>query len=113
MILGRAPARPHVYNDLDMVMQLNGLGARVRALRIERGWSMRHLAARCAISERFLRDLEAGRGNISVVRLSRLAEALGRSAATLLAEAEAALAAADPVTEAEPRPSPRSRAPGR
>jgi len=95
----------------------NRLGARVRALRTERGWSMRQLAARCAISERFLRDLEAGRGNVSVVRLARLAEALGRSAATLVAEAEQAsepepVSEAPPVSEPPP-PPPRSRAPGR
>ena len=72
---------------------------------------MRQLAARCAISERFLRDLEAGRGNVSVVRLARLAEALGRSAATLVAEAEQA-SEPEPVSEPPP-PTPRSRAPGR
>jgi XRE family transcriptional regulator, aerobic/anaerobic benzoate catabolism transcriptional regulator len=94
-----------------MAPGLNRLGARVRALRTERGWSMRQLAARCAISERFLRDLEAGRGNVSVVRLARLAEALGRNAATLVAEAEQS-APPEPVSEPPPTP-PRSRARGR
>jgi XRE family aerobic/anaerobic benzoate catabolism transcriptional regulator len=87
---------------------LTGLGARVRALRTARGWSMRQLAARCAISERFLRDLEAGRGNISVIRLARLAEALGRTAATLLSEAEESVRNGEALSETEP-PSSRSR----
>jgi XRE family aerobic/anaerobic benzoate catabolism transcriptional regulator len=87
---------------------LTGLGARVRALRTARGWSMRQLAARCAISERFLRDLEAGRGNISVIRLARLAEALGRTAATLLSEAEESVRNGEALSETEPPPS-RSR----
>ena len=91
---------------------MTGLGARVRALRTARGWSMRQLAARCAISERFLRDLEAGRGNISVIRLARLAEAFGRSAATLLAEAEQA-SKGEVLSETELPPASRSRAPDR
>ena len=92
-----------------MATPMTGLGARVRVLRTARGWSMRQLAARCAISERFLRDLEAGRGNISVIRLARLAEAFERSAATLLAEAEQA-SKGEALSETEPPPASRSRA---
>ena len=96
-----------------MATPMTGLGARVRALRTARGWSMRQLAQRCAISERFLRDLETGRGNISVIRLARLAEALGRSAATLLAEAEEAVPKDKALSEADPPPASRSRVPDR
>ena len=92
---------------------MTGLGARVRALRTARGWSMRQLAARCAISERFLRDLETGRGNISVIRLARLAEAFGRSAATLLAEAEEAVSKGEALSATDPPPVSRSRVPDR
>ena len=95
-----------------MATPMTGLGARVRALRTARGWSMRQLAARCAISERFLRDLEAGRGNISVIRLARLAEAFERSAATLLAEAEQA-SKRETLSETESPPASRSRGPDR
>lgn len=60
------------------------LGERVRALRTARGFTLRDLADRSSLSTRFLASLEAGEGNISVVRLVGLAGALGTSAATLL-----------------------------
>ena len=64
---------------------LRGLGALVRARRTDRGLTRRALAERANLSERFLVQLEAGEGNISVVRLQDVAEALGTSAAELLA----------------------------
>ena len=66
---------------------LHGLGAAVRARRTERGLTMKVLAKNAAVSERFLAQLEAGEGNISVVRLEDVAEALGTSAAELLGQA--------------------------
>lgn len=66
---------------------LHGLGAAVRARRTERGLTMKALAKNAAVSERFLAQLEAGEGNISVVRLEDVAEALGTSAAELLGQA--------------------------
>ena len=44
------------------------------------------LAEVCGISRRFLADVESGRANISIVNLSRIARALGTSAAGLLEE---------------------------
>lgn len=67
---------------------LHGLGARIRELRRARGLSLRVLAERSGISERFLRELECGRGNISVLRLGDVCRALGRSAGAVLGEAE-------------------------
>jgi XRE family transcriptional regulator, aerobic/anaerobic benzoate catabolism transcriptional regulator len=67
---------------------LHGLGAAVRARRTERGLTMKALAKNAAVSERFLAQLEAGEGNISVVRLEDVAEALGTSAAELLLQAK-------------------------
>jgi XRE family aerobic/anaerobic benzoate catabolism transcriptional regulator len=64
---------------------LHALGAAVRARRAEHGWTQRDLAKRAGVSERFLAQLETGEGNISVVRLQDLAEALKTSAAELLA----------------------------
>jgi XRE family aerobic/anaerobic benzoate catabolism transcriptional regulator len=63
------------------------LGAAVRAARLERGATLRALAKLAAVSERFLVQLEAGEGNISVARLEDVAEALGTNAAELLARA--------------------------
>ena len=64
---------------------LLSLGHRTRAARTARGWSIRELAARSGVSARFLVQLEAGRGNISVRRLAEVAHALGTTAAALLA----------------------------
>jgi XRE family aerobic/anaerobic benzoate catabolism transcriptional regulator len=61
------------------------LGRRVRDARAQRGYSLRELARRSDLSSRFLIDVEAGAGNISVKKLARLAEALGTTPAALLA----------------------------
>jgi XRE family aerobic/anaerobic benzoate catabolism transcriptional regulator len=58
---------------------LTALGARIRALRLESGLTVKELAGRASLSPRFVNQLEAGAGNISIAGLSRVAEALGRS----------------------------------
>jgi XRE family aerobic/anaerobic benzoate catabolism transcriptional regulator len=63
---------------------LEDLGRRVRELRQKAGLSIRELSDRSSLSPRFLADVEAGSGNISVLKLDRLARALGTSAAMLL-----------------------------
>jgi XRE family aerobic/anaerobic benzoate catabolism transcriptional regulator len=63
---------------------LKDLGDTVRALRKRAGWSRRQLAERTRISERFLADIETGRGNPSVLRLCELAAALGTTIEHLL-----------------------------
>jgi XRE family aerobic/anaerobic benzoate catabolism transcriptional regulator len=45
------------------------LGARVRAMRARRGMSRRLLARDSGVSERYLAQLESGKGTISVARL--------------------------------------------
>ena len=69
---------------------LTALGRRTRAMRQERGWTLRDVAERSGLSPRFLVQLEAGRGNISVRRLADVARALGTTAAALLSAAETA-----------------------
>jgi len=66
------------------------LGRRARARRLERGWTLREVAERSGVSPRFLVQLEAGRGNISVKRLADVARALDTTAAALLSPADAA-----------------------
>ena len=63
---------------------LAALGARARARRLERGWTLREVAERSGLSARFLVQLEAGRGNISVRRLADVARALETTPAALL-----------------------------
>lgn len=59
----------------------------MRGLRSERALTLRALARLAGVSERFLVQLEAGEGNISVARLEDVAEALGTTGAELLAQA--------------------------
>jgi XRE family aerobic/anaerobic benzoate catabolism transcriptional regulator len=66
---------------------LRSLGQRARARRLERGWTLREVAERSGVSPRFLVQLEAGRGNISVLRLADVARALEVTPASLLASA--------------------------
>jgi XRE family transcriptional regulator, aerobic/anaerobic benzoate catabolism transcriptional regulator len=76
---------------------LAGLGAAVRARRGELALTIRALASRAGVSERFLVQLEAGAGNISVARLEDVAEALGTTGAELLARASRPRPALSPV----------------
>ena len=52
---------------------LTQLGVRVRAMRALRGMSRRELALRSGMSERYVAQIEAGKGNVSIVRLLRIA----------------------------------------
>lgn len=60
------------------------LSQRARMLRQQRGLTLRRLADRSGLSLRFLMDVEAARGNISVRRLADLAAALETTAADLV-----------------------------
>ena len=55
---------------------LSQLGERVRTLRSQREMSRRELARQSGISERYIAQIEAGRGNVSIVLLLRLAQAI-------------------------------------
>jgi XRE family aerobic/anaerobic benzoate catabolism transcriptional regulator len=62
------------------------IGGRVRAARKACRLTQKALAARAAVSERHLAQLEGGAGNISVLLLARIAGALGQRLADLVAE---------------------------
>ena len=55
---------------------LKALGERVRSERARRGVTRKELAKSAYVSERFLAQLETGHGNISIIRLRRIAHAL-------------------------------------
>lgn len=63
---------------------LRELGRRVREARAQRGLTLLGLGRLCGLSPRFLVQVEAGRGNISVLKLQALADALLVSPAALL-----------------------------
>ncbi len=69
---------------------LDSLGRRVRAARTARGWTLRELSERSGVSLRFLVQLEAGDGNISVRRLTSVASALETTPGVLLADGNVA-----------------------
>ena len=56
---------------------LEQLGQRVRTMRALRGMSRKVLAKVSGISERYIAQLEAGRGNVSIVLLRRVSNAMG------------------------------------
>ena len=64
------------------------LGERVRAWRTRSRATRRQLAASSGVSERYLAQLEAGHGNISVLLLRRLARAMGVPVESLVREDE-------------------------
>lgn len=63
---------------------LEALGLKVRALRAGRGMTRKMLAADSNVSERYLAQLEQGKGNISIGLLQRVAKALRTDAGVLL-----------------------------
>jgi XRE family aerobic/anaerobic benzoate catabolism transcriptional regulator len=65
---------------------LRRLGERVRDHRTSDAMTLRELSERASVSQRFLVSLEAGKANVSVLRLDAIARALGTSAAALLRE---------------------------
>jgi len=69
---------------------LSQLGERVRAWRGEHSMTRKALSQACGLSERYLAQLEAGRGNISVLLLRRVARAMGLPVEQLAREDEAA-----------------------
>ena len=69
-------------------LYLARLGERVRAWRTEHGMTRRHLAGASGVSERYLAQLEAGRGNISVLLLRKVARAMGVAVEQLVKEDE-------------------------
>jgi DNA-binding XRE family transcriptional regulator len=55
------------------------LGERVRNSRMRCDMSRRELARRSGISERYIAQIEGGKGNVSIILLLRLASAIHRS----------------------------------
>ncbi len=62
------------------------LGERVRNGRARRGMTRRMLAQGSGISERYLAQLESGQGNLSIILLRQVAQAMGLPLADLVAE---------------------------
>jgi DNA-binding XRE family transcriptional regulator len=61
------------YSENDFLAQL---GERVRTVRLSRDMSRRQLADRSGISERYIAQIEAGKGNVSITLPLRIAHAV-------------------------------------
>ena len=83
----KPPAEPSAFDESQY---LGALGERVRNLRAQRGMTRKILARDSGVSERYLALLEAGEGNVSVVLLKRIAQALNVPSVELLREEHAA-----------------------
>src|ERR1700704_1129442 len=62
------------------------LGERVRAWRTEHGMTRKQLSVASGVSERYLAQLEAGQGNMSVLLLRKVARAMGVGVERLVRE---------------------------
>ena len=71
--------RPLTYSE---TLFLKQLGDRLRSTRLRRGLSRRELARRSGISERYIARIEGGTGNVSIVLLLRIAQAMRGDEAT-------------------------------
>ncbi len=69
---------------------LEQLGQRVRTMRALRGMSRKVLAKVSGISERYIAQLESGKGNVSIVLLRRVSNAMGAHLEDLIPSADPA-----------------------
>lgn len=94
-----------VHSSSDEAQALQRLvGLRVRATRNARGLSRRVLSERSGVSPRYLAQLEAGEGNISIALLQRVAQALDHPVEAFLAadpDVASLFRAADPTIQAQ------------
>src|SRR5260221_4556203 len=65
---------------------LHLLGERIREARARRGMTRKILARDSQVSERYLAQLESGQGNISIILLRQIAQAMGLPLADLVRE---------------------------
>src|SRR4051812_50112475 len=73
--------------ETDGSTTLAELGGRVRAWRARRGMARKQLARDSGLSERFLADVEGGKGNVSINSLEAVARALNITILELLQDA--------------------------
>src|SRR5688500_2778635 len=77
-----------LMTDPDSRATIAELGARVRAWRARRGMTRKQLATDSGLSERFLADVETGKGNVSINSLEAAARALNITVLDLMQDAQ-------------------------
>src|SRR3954468_5123021 len=76
-----------IVTEQESKSTLPELGARVRAWRARRGMTRKQLSTDSGLSERFLADVESGKGNVSINSLEAAARALNITIVDLLQDA--------------------------
>ena len=82
--MARIDRAQNVTDDHDQFLAL--LGERVRAARSQRGMTRKILSAESTVSERYLAQLETGRGNVSIILLRQIATAMNLQLMDLVQE---------------------------
>ena len=67
-----------------MKIDLVQIGQRLRSQRIAKGWSVRALAEKSGLSQRYLVSTEHGKANVSIQKLDRVCTTLDISVASVL-----------------------------
>jgi XRE family aerobic/anaerobic benzoate catabolism transcriptional regulator len=80
------PSPERANGDPDDDAFLRRVGEKLRTMRARRGVTRRDLSRLSRVSERYIAQLEAGSGNVSILLLRRIARALGIGAEELTAE---------------------------
>jgi XRE family aerobic/anaerobic benzoate catabolism transcriptional regulator len=80
-------AHMQIMTDNETRATLVELGSRVRGWRARRGMTRKQLATDSGLSERFLADVESGKGNVSINSLEAAARALNITILDLLQDA--------------------------
>ena len=70
---------------MDEAQLLENFGESVRSTRLAIGLSQEKLAMECGLDRTYISGIERGKRNVSLINIHKLAEALGTSAAQLLA----------------------------
>jgi XRE family aerobic/anaerobic benzoate catabolism transcriptional regulator len=83
---GEAATRKPRDGETDEAGYLGLLGDRIREARARRGMTRKILARDSGVSERYLAQLEAGHGNISIILLRSIAAAMGLPLTDLVRE---------------------------
>ena len=64
------------------------LGANLRRLRLDRGWSQEELAHRAGLHRTYISSVERAQRNISIDQIERLVDAFGTLPSNLFVEAQ-------------------------
>lgn len=67
---------------MDVLVKL--VGANIKAIRLNKGWSREQLAERCGVQTTYLAGVERGERNITLQTLENLAAGLNESPAAIL-----------------------------